>query len=175
QVSAAEIRIRKIRFYLGMLSAPSVPGVHVTPDQVHMFLVGHEPSVYTIFSALKLFPYPPQFVDFPPQRLHLRFQPREPICSGACHRNGFGTVRRCELDITRKPVRKSRFFETGLPWELLYKRRRLPIDQLLEAGLHGVQIIEIIHALCPPPEFTERLRTAQQQHAKESSLSPPKV
>src|SRR5205814_10099482 len=51
-----------------------------------------------------------------------------------------------------------------------FDERRLALHQMLQTGLHGVQIVERMHALGARAEFAGRLRAAQEQDAKDGDL-----
>ena len=57
----------------------------------------------------------------------------------------------------------------GLPGKNL-DERGLALHQVLQAGLHGAQVVERMHALGPRAKFARRLRAAQQQDAEDGDL-----
>src|SRR5438045_8820868 len=48
--------------------------------------------------------------------------------------------------------------------------RGLALHQMLQAGLHGTQVVELVHAFSTATKLAGRLRAAQQQDTKDSDL-----
>src|SRR5258708_8478561 len=61
------------------------------------------------------------------------------------------------------------FFCAGLPRKNL-SERRLALHQVLQARLHGAQVVERMHAFGAGAQFAGSLRTAQQQDAENGDL-----
>ena len=75
---------------------------------------------------------------------------------------------------SRKKVRITRFFHTGLAREQYYKRG-LALHQVLQCRVHHAQILERVHAFRAASQFPRRLRPAQQQFAKNCRFRPGKI
>src|SRR5712691_8555273 len=56
-----------------------------------------------------------------------------------------------------------------------HQRLRLPRGQRLQTPLHFIQIAEIVHPLGPSPQFPDRLRATQHEHAQQRQLTAPEV
>src|SRR5882724_1304683 len=69
------------------------------------------------------------------------------------------------LHIARKEMRVARFLSAGLPGKN-FDEWGLALHQVLQAGVHGAEIVEGVHTLGAGPEFAGRLRTAQEQDAE---------
>ena len=51
-----------------------------------------------------------------------------------------------------------------------FDERGLALHQMLQAGLHGTQVVELVHAFSTATKLAGRLRAAQQQDTKDSDL-----
>src|ERR1041384_3167752 len=78
-------------------------------------------------------------------------------------------LRLCLHDVARQKVGIARFFRACLPRKLL-NERRLTLHQMLQARLHGPEILEGMHTLGAASQFPWRLRPPQQQQAQDSRL-----
>src|ERR1700720_2006701 len=78
---------------------------------------------------------------------------------GGCFR-----LRLCleHFHIAREEMGVARLFCARLPWKNL-DEGRLTLHQVLQAGLHGTEVVERVHALGTGAEFAWGLRTAQEQ------------
>ena len=66
-------------------------------------------------------------------------------------------------------MRVASFLGARLPWENS-DQRRLALHQVLQAGLHGAQVFERVHAFRAGAEFAGRLRPAEQQDAEDGNF-----
>jgi len=73
------------------------------------------------------------------------------------------------LHFAGEEMRVARFLGSGLPGKNL-DEGRLALHQVLQAGLHGAEIIERMHAFGAGAKFAGRLRTAQEQNAEDSDF-----
>ena len=71
-------------------------------------------------------------------------------------------------------MRVAGLFRSRLPSQ--HRRQgRLALHQLLQAGLQGVEVFELVHALGAPAQFARSLWPAQQQNAQHGGLAAQKV
>ena len=73
------------------------------------------------------------------------------------------------LHFAGEEMRVARFLGSGLPGKNL-DEGRLALHQVLQAGLHGAEIIERMHAFGAGAKFAGRLRTAQKQNAQDGDF-----
>jgi len=74
-----------------------------------------------------------------------------------------------QLDIARQKMRVARLLGAGLARKN-FDERGLTLHQVLQAGLHGAEIVERMHAFGAGAEFAGRLRAAQQQNTKDGNF-----
>ena len=111
------------------------------------------------------------------------FQMRDAVsvggnCSSACLRQWLGLERfdivrqtrtARQLDNARQKMHVARLLGAGLARQN-FDERRLAFHQVLQAGLHGVEIVERMHAFGASAEFAGSLRATQQQNAEDSDF-----
>jgi len=71
--------------------------------------------------------------------------------------------------IARKKVCVACFFGAGLAGKN-FDERRFALHQVLQAGLHGAEIVEGMHTLAARAEFAGGLRAAQEQDAEDGNF-----
>src|ERR1700740_1810858 len=99
-------------------------------------------------------------------------------CSNACFRPWFGRERfdivrqtrtARHLDVTRQKMRVAGLLGAGLARKN-FDEWRLALHQMLEAGLHGAQVVERMHAFGAGAKFAWSLRTAHEQNAENGNF-----
>src|SRR6266702_6488023 len=92
-------------------------------------------------------------------------------CSYAAFRRWLGMER---LHIAGQKMSVAGLLGAGLARQS-FDERGLALHQVLQAGLHGAEVVERMHAFGAGAEFAGSLRAAQQQNAEDSDLVAIKV
>src|SRR5579859_4632886 len=67
-------------------------------------------------------------------------------------------------------MRESGFLRARLARKL-HDERRIPAHQKIERGLHGAEVVKVVHAIGARTEFAGSLRSTKQEDAEESGFA----